>query len=152
MNIKVKFLALLILLVSTLTGCANGLSLFATATPTVAPTPTNDPQSSAKIVKAFWDALAAGDLETAMTYVDDDIVCAGACHFKGKVVFRSYLQGYLDGGYVTKIGDLKSIGSIVTFSWEVSRNGLFVRRGEEDEIMQVENGKIVYWENYHSSH
>jgi hypothetical protein len=100
------------------------------------------------VVQAFWDALAAGDLETAMLYVDDDATCAGFCHFKGKQTFRSYLQGYLDAGYVTKIGDLKAIGSIVTYSWEVSRNGLFVRRGDI-ETMQVEEGKIVYWENNH---
>jgi len=148
MNIKVKLLVLLIVLAPVLAACANGF-LFATATPTVVPTPTVDPQSSAKIVKAFWDALGAGDLEAAMTYVDDDITCTGFCHFKGKQVFQSYLQGYLDAGYVTKIGDLKSIGSIVTYSWEVSRNGLFVRRGEDDEMMQVEDGKIVSWQNYH---
>jgi hypothetical protein len=151
MNFNVKFFALFLLLTQILAACTSGL-ISATPTPTVVSTPTNDPLSSAKIVKAFWDALEAGDLDTVMTYVDDDIVCAGACHFKGKEVFRSYLQGYLDGGYITKIGDLKSVGSIVRYSWEVSRNGLFVRRGEGDEMMQVEDGKIIYWENYHSSH
>ncbi len=147
MNMKAKFFILLIVLVSILSACTNGLA-FATPTPTVVPTPTTDPLLSAKIVQAFWDALAIGDIETAMTYVDDDIVCSGFCHFTGKVTFRTYLQGYLDGGYVTKIGDLKTIGSIVTYSWEVTRNGLFVRRGDT-EMMQVENGKIVSWENNH---
>jgi hypothetical protein len=147
MNTKAKLLALCVLLLPILSACGNGL-MFATPTPTVVPTPTTDPQNSAKVVQAFWDALGAGDLETAMSYVDDNIVCTGFCHFKGKVTFRTYLQGYLEGGYVTKIGDLKTIGSIVTYSWEVTRNGLFVRRGDT-EIMQVENGKIVSWENNH---
>ena len=151
MNFKVKFFVLFLLLTQILAAC-TGILAQPTPTPTVVPTPTNDPWSSAKIVKAFWDALEVGDLETAMTYVDDDITCAGACHFKGKEIFRSYLQGYLDGGYVTKIGDLKAIGSMVTYSWEVSRNGLFVIRGEDDEMIQVEEGKIIYWENYHASH
>ncbi len=147
MSTKVKFLAAFAVLAQLLSGCANGLRP-ATATPTVVPTPTTDPLSSAKVVQAFWDAMGAGDLEAAMTYVDDDIKCTGFCHFTGKEIFRSYLQGYLDAGYVTKIGDLKSIGSIVTYSWEVSRNGLFLRRGDI-ETMQVENGKIVNWENNH---
>lgn len=147
MSIKVNFLAVLTILAPVLTACTVGL-LSPTATPTVVLTPTTDPQISAKVVQAFWDALGAGDLEAAMSYVDDDIKCTGFCHFTGKEVFQSYLQGYLDAGYVTKIGDLKSIGSIVTYSWEVSRRGLFVRRGDI-ETMQVENGKIVYWENNH---
>lgn len=150
MNIKLKFLLLFIILSQILIACA-GNAMFAAPTPTVQPTPTNDPLSSAEVVQAFWDALEANDIETAMAYVSDDIVCRGQCYFKGKLVFRTYVQGYLDGGYITKISDLKVVGSIVTYSWEMYRNGLFVRRGEEDEVMQVEDGKIVYWENYHST-
>jgi hypothetical protein len=144
------FLLLSLILSQVLIAC-SGNSLFAPATPTALPTPTNDPLSSAKVVQAFWDALEANDIETAMTYVSDDIVCRGQCYFKGKQIFRSYVQGYLDSGFVTKISDLKSIGSTVTYTWELYRNGLFIRRGEDDEIMEVEDGKIVYWENYHSA-
>jgi limonene-1,2-epoxide hydrolase len=147
MNFKVKFLVLFLILTQILTACTS-LTPQPTPTATIVPTPTTDPLSSAKIVKAFWDALETGDLETAMTYVGDEITCAGFCHFTGKEIFRSYLQGYLDAGHVTKIGDLKAIGSIVTYSWEVSRNGLFLRRGDT-EMMQVEDGKIIYWENNH---
>jgi hypothetical protein len=150
MNIKAKLLILSLLLTQVLVACTGVPNLLrsATPTPTIVPTPTTDPLSSAKIVKAFWDALEVGDLETAMTYVGEDVTCSGFCHFTGNTIFRSYLQGYLDAGYVTKIGDLKAIGSIVTYSWEVSRNGLFLRRGDT-EMMQVEDGKIIYWENNH---
>jgi limonene-1,2-epoxide hydrolase len=131
-----------------LAACSSA-SFFSTPSPVPQPTATSDPRSSARVVQAFWDALGAGDLDTAMVYVADDITCAGYCHFTGKVTFRSYLQGYLDGGFVTRISDLKNVGNMVTYSWEVHRNGLFLRRGEDDEIMEVEDGKIVYWENYH---
>ena len=150
MNIKLKFLLLFIIISQVLIACA-GNAMFAAPTPTIQPTPTNDPLSAAKVVQAFWDALEANDIEAAMTYVSDDITCAGQCYFKGKLVFRTYVQGYLDAGYLTKISDLKVVGSTVTYSWESYRNGLFVRRGEADEVMQVEDGKIVYWENYHSA-
>ena len=118
-------------------------------TPTAMPTPTLDPLQSAKIVQAFWDALEAGDLDTAMAYIDEKASCSGYCYFKGKTAFRSYLQGYLEAGHSTRISDVKNVGSIVTYSWEVYRNGNFVQRGEGDEVMHVENGKIVSWENQH---
>lgn len=147
MNLKIAFAGLLLL--TQLLAACGGNSLFGPPTPTLQPTPTNDPRSASRVVQAFWEALESGDLDTAMAYVSDDIACSGYCHFSGKVIFRSYLQGYLDAGYVTKIGNLKNIGSIVTYSWELHRNGLFIRRGEADEVMEVEDGKIVYWENYH---
>ena len=122
---------------------------FAASTPTAVPTPTTDPLLAAKIVQAFWDALEEGDLETAIGYIGDDAVCAGFCYFKGRERFESYLQGYLAGGYSTKISDIRNVGSIVTYSWTVYRNGNFVRSGDNDEIMHVEDGKIIYWENMH---
>jgi hypothetical protein len=147
MNIKLAFLLLFIILTQVLIAC-TGNSMFAAPIPTALPTPTNDPLSAAKVVQSFWDALNAGDLETAMLYVGDKMTCAGFCHFSGKIVVQSYLQAYVDASYSTKIGDLKSVGNIVTYSWELYQNGLFQRRGEEDEMMEVENGKIIYWENY----
>lgn len=45
--------------------------------------------------------------------------------------------------------DVRNVGSIVTYSWEVYRNGNFLRSGDGDEMMQVEDSKIVYWENQH---
>lgn len=149
MNIRAAHFILFILLVQLLAACGAGSSLFADPTPTVAPTPTNDPLQSAKIVQAFWDALEGGDLETALVYLDEDAVCAGNCYFKGKATFQTYLQGYLAGGFTTKISDVKNVGSIVTYSWAVYRNGIFVQSGDGDEIMHVEDGKIVYWENQH---
>ena len=148
MSNKIAFFILLIIVTQMLVACA-GSSLFAPPTATAVPTPTNDPQSSAKVVQAFWDALEAGDVEKAMTYVDEHIECTGYCHFTGKRTLQSYLQGYLNAGFSTEISDVKNVGSIVTYSWEVYRNGHFLMRSEGDETMQVEDGKIVFWENYH---
>jgi len=147
MNIK-AIVFILLILAQALSACGS-LALPATSVPTAMPTPTTDPLEGAKIVQAFWDALEAGDLETAMVYIGDEIACAGNCYFKGKETFRSYLQGYLDAGSLTKISDVRNVGSIVTYSWEVYRNGNFRGSGDGDEMMQVENGKIIYWENHH---
>ena len=147
MNIKVVFILVFLILAQVLSACMSG-PLFAQPTPTVLPTPTSDPRSAAKVVQAFWDALNAGDLETAMSYVGDEITCTNFCHFSGKDIFESYLKGYVKAKYRTQIGNLKNVGNIVTYSWELYQNGLFQRRGEDDEVMEVEDGKIIYWENY----
>ena len=149
MNVKAAFFVLVILVTQVVTACGpNGLAA-ATSVPTAMSTPTADPRHSAKVVQAFWDALEAGDLETALVYVDDEVTCAGNCYFTGKTTFRTLLQGYLEAGYVTKISDLKNVGGLVTYSWEVYRNGNFIQSGNGDEIMQIEEGRIVYWENQH---
>jgi len=149
MNIKAIFL-IMIILAQVLVACGStGSSAAAAYTPTPMATPTMDPLHAAKIVQAFWDALEGKDLETAMVYVADDVSCTGFCYFQGKETLRSYLQGYLDAGFTTKISDIRNVGSIVTYSWAVYRNGNFVRGGDNDEIMHVKYGKIVYWENQH---
>lgn len=147
MNIKaILFMMITVALVLTACGITPPA---AASTPTVVPTPTADPLQAAKVVQAFWDALEAGDLEAAIAYIGDDAVCSGFCYFKGKDRFESYLQGYLTGGYSTTISDVRNVGGIVTYSWAVYRNGNFVRSGDNDEVMHVEGGKIVYWENMH---
>jgi hypothetical protein len=149
MNIKAALFISFVLLAQIITACGTGSRFSPNSTPTAMPTPTTDPFQSAKIVQAFWAALESGDLETAMVYVADDVTCAGYCYFKGKETLRSYLQGYLEAGHLTRISEVKNVGGIVTYSWQVYRNGNFVQGGESDEMMQVEDGKIVYWENQH---
>ncbi len=148
MNIKLKPLLLFIILAQILAACATNL-VPATSAPVAVATPTNDPFTSAKVVKAFWDALEIGDVDASLSYVSDDIACRGTIYLTGKIPFKAYLEGYLAGGYTTKVSNLKTIGSIVRFTWEWYKNGLFVRGGTEDEMMEVEDGKIVYWQSNH---
>ena len=152
MNLKAIFLALSVfVLVQVLSACGSGIAALAPSTPTATamPTPTVDPLEAAKIVQAFWDALEAGDVGTAMSYVHEEAVCAGHCYFTGKRAFHYYLLGYVQAGHVTKISDVKNVGSIVTYSWEVYRLGNFLESGDGNEVMHIEDGKIIYWENQH---
>jgi limonene-1,2-epoxide hydrolase len=150
MNIKAILFTLSVLLVSQfLSACGSSVAA-PTPIPTVMPTPTTDPRQPARVVEAFWSALESGDLETAMVYVHEDATCAGRCYFTGKGMFRAVFQSYMNGGYITKISDVKNVGNIVTYSWEVYRNGNFIQAGNGNEMMQVENGKIIYWESQHS--
>jgi len=147
MNIKLIIPVLFIGLTQILTACAGSL-IPSTPTPAVAATPTHDPRESAKVVQAFWKAMEKGDLDAAMAYVDAEVTCSGACQFTGIDAFRNYFAEYLQSGYTTKISELKSVGSIVTYTWEWYEDGAFVRKGTDGEMMQVDDGKIVYWANY----
>lgn len=148
MNVRAQLYRLMLILTLVISACGGSLSTTASE-PTAMATPTADPRQAAKIVQAFWDALESGNLDVALVYLAEDASCAGNCYFTGKTTFRSYLQGYLEAGYVTKISDVKNVGGIVTYSWQVYRNGNFVQAGDSDEIMHVEEGQIIYWENQH---
>jgi hypothetical protein len=154
MNIKLSVLLLMTLLALSLSACSDAVSSptpipTPTVVPTVVLTPTADPFLAGKIVQAYWDALPAGDLETALSYVHDHISCRGSCYLTGKPMFRSYLEGYIKSGYLTKISDVKNVGNLVTYAWDVYRNDLFVQSGADHETMELKDGLIIYWENYH---
>ncbi len=115
-----------------------------TATPAVARTA--DP---AAVVQAFWDALNAEDLQSALDLVSADFKCRGSCYFGGKESLRNYLQGNLGTGLTHAISDLRVEGETVTYSWTQLRNGLLTEGGQGEESMQVKDGLIVLWENLH---
>jgi len=148
MNIRLPWLISLVLFAQLLGACSGTIS---PATPSATPelTPTADPFRAGKIVQAYWDSLAAGDLETALSYVHDDIRCRGSCYLTGKAMFRSFLEGYIKSAYLTKISDVKNVGTLVMYSWEVYRNDIFIQTGAEPEIMELKDDQIIYWENYH---
>jgi hypothetical protein len=148
MNIKLAWLLVLLLCAPFSSACSSALPPV-TPTSGPAPTPTADPLRAGKIVQAYWDALAAGDLETALSYVHEEIKCRGSCYLTGKPMFRSFLEGYLKSGYLTKISDVRTVGNLVTYAWDVYRNDLFVQSGAEAEFMEVKDDQIIHWENHH---
>ena len=105
MNIKAIFTILSVFILAQILSACGSLLPSVPPTATVMPTPTIDPMQSAKIVQAFWDALEAGDVETAMAYLDDEAVCAGRCYFTGKAAFHYFLLGYLQASIGRRIGE-----------------------------------------------
>jgi ketosteroid isomerase-like protein len=102
----------------------------------------------ADVVKAFWAAMKAGDVDTAMAFVADDAKCKGSCYFTGKQSFQAYLQGYVNAGTMTEIGDLTVEGDTVRYPFKEYRNGLLTN-DSVPESMQIKDGKIIFWENLH---
>ena len=123
MNIKFALPLIAIVLAQILSACSSPTAAPTPApTPTLVLTPTADPLLAAKIVQAYWDALAVGDLETALSYVHENITCRGSCYLTGKPMFRTYLEGYIKSGYLTKISDVKNVGNLVSYAWDVYRS------------------------------
>jgi ketosteroid isomerase-like protein len=112
-----------------------------------APTAATGSADPTEVVQGFWEAMAAGDVDAAMAFVASDAKCRGSCYFGGEQSFHSYLQGVVDSGATTKISDLQVEGDTVGYFWELLRNGNLQETGNES--MQVQDGKIILWENLH---
>ena len=132
-------------------GTASPAAEPATAPPE-APTATAIPEAvdPAEVVQGFWIAMQTGDVEAAMALVASDARCRGSCYFTGEQSFRAYLQGMKNAGTTTEISDVKVEGEIVSYSYKVYRNGFVVEDNAAGESMQVQDGKIIFWNNLHN--
>jgi hypothetical protein len=93
--------------------------------------------------------MKAGDVDTAMLFVADDAKCKGSCYFTGKQSFQAYLQGYINAGTITELGELTVEGDTVRYPFKEYRNGLLTNDNATPESMQIKDGKIIFWENLH---
>ncbi len=84
-----------------------------------------------------------------MAFVADDAKCKGSCYFTGKQSFQAYLQGYINAGTVTELGELTVEGDIVRYPFKEYRDGFLTNENATPESMQIKDGKIIFWENLH---
>jgi hypothetical protein len=149
MNTKRMLITLFVTLcvAQALAACAPAAPIEPTAAPPAAPTATPEPADPAAVVQGFWDAMDAGDVDTAMTFIAENAMCRGSCYITGKDSLRFFVQGIVDSGETTKISDLQVDGNKVSYFWELFRNGSLQETGSES--MQVQDGKIIQWENLH---
>jgi ketosteroid isomerase-like protein len=103
----------------------------------------------AAVVQGFWEAMKAGDVDAALTYIAEDAKCKGSCYFSGKPSFRAYLQGYINSGTVTELGELTVEGDTVRYPFKEYRDGFLKNDNSTPESMQIKDGKITFWENLH---
>ena len=103
----------------------------------------------AAVVQGFWAAIQAGDVDGAMAFVADDAKCKGSCYFTGKQSFQAYLQGYINTGTVTELGELTVEGDVVRYPFKEYRDGFLTNDNATPESMQIKDGQIIFWENLH---
>jgi hypothetical protein len=101
--------------------------------------------SADKVVQSFYQAMNDGDLESAMTFVADDIECRGHCYLTGKDSFQTFIQGNIDHNDQFEISELRVNGDQVTFNYIIHRGDSVFARGV-DSVMQVQDGQIIYFE------
>ena len=55
----------------------------------------------------------------------------------------------INSGSITEISIVKVEGDTVTYNYKVYSNGIEIEENIEGESMQVQDGKIIHWENLH---
>jgi ketosteroid isomerase-like protein len=107
---------------------------------------TERPSDPAAIAQNFYKAINAGDIETAMGLVADNVKCRGECYFSGKDLFRAYMKSATDRGDQIELSDLKVEGDKVSYNWKAySKAGFFQAAGTES--LQIKDSLIVLMES-----
>jgi len=118
------------------------------STPTLAPTdtPATAPTSADPItvVKSFWAAANAKQLDTAMAYLAEDATFISSWgRFFGKDKIRWLLQRFVDGDWLFEQRFIEDTNGRVTYTQNFTQG----KGGETyyvDWLIIVENGKITF--------
>ncbi|MBC7879549.1 MAG: nuclear transport factor 2 family protein [Anaerolineales bacterium] len=99
------------------------------------------------IVQQYYALINAGDLESAMSFVADDVKCRGACYLTGKASYQTYVEGIIHNGGRKEISNFTVDGDKVTYYYA------FYNKDGRDviisgtEFMQFKDGKIILIES-----
>ena len=132
MRPRLIYAVLVVILIQGLSACKS-----ISATPQAA--------SPNEIVQSFYQAMNDADLETALTFIADDIECRGHCYITGKDSFQTFIQSNIDHNDQFEISDLKVDGDTVTFNYIIHRENTVLARGV-NSVMQIQDEKIIYFE------
>ena len=105
-----------------------------------------NPKDATTIVKEFYAAINAHDLEKAMSYMADDAILC--CNSKGELVndrdeIRNLYQGGFYLNHTAEITDLSEKDGEVRYSYTFFVNGVKVASGTDGFII-INNGKIAF--------
>ena len=146
---RVKSTLFVLLVLGLIPGCTAPIQIMTavpelTLPPVMLPASVADP---AEVVQGFWEAMNARDLDGAMAFFTDDIQCRGACYLNGKEALQSLIQGIfkLERVGEIEIHGLQVEGDTVTYLVDYYSKEEILKASRE-EVMRVQNGKIIYWE------
>lgn len=96
------------------------------------------------VVKAYYDAYNAGDIDLAVSFLADDVVFSNPTGtYKGKAAARANLEAIKKDGLAFDIFDLKNTNGRVVYSYKVNIGGETVETGNGG-LTKVNNGLIVF--------
>jgi ketosteroid isomerase-like protein len=110
--------------------------------PTEELTMTETPPSAVRVALAYHEAWTSGDLEQAMTYVADDIVChAPTGRIEGAEAYREFMAPFVQilraAELIAAFGDEQT--ALIMYDTET----VPVRSAPGAECVTVEHGKIT---------
>lgn len=98
----------------------------------------------AAIVKAYYDAYNAGDIDKAVSYLAEDVTFVNPTGtFVGKAKARENLQAIKKDGLTFELSNFKDVNGRVTYSYKVVIGGTAVETGDGG-LTIVKNGLIVF--------
>jgi hypothetical protein len=96
------------------------------------------------VVKAYYDAYNAGNLDLAISFLADDVVFINPTGtYQGKAAARANLEAIKKDGLTFDIFDLKNTNGRVQYSYKVNIGGETVETGDGG-LTKVLNGLIVF--------
>lgn len=132
MNLKRICLSLVLAFSVLLTACSS---------PTAPATPV--PPDPASLVKRYYEAVNAKQLDTAMSYIADDVVFVNPYGtFKGKDDVRASLQLVINDGVMFDLSNFRDTDGRVVYDYKVVINGEQVDAGTHG-LTVVREGKIT---------
>lgn len=102
-----------------------------------------EPAAPTAIVQDFYQAIADGELETAMSYVADDALFINPTGtYTGKAEVRENISALIEGGLVFELRNLVNDDGKVTYGYTLYIDGENVEEGDNG-VTIVKDGKVV---------
>ena len=97
------------------------------------------------VVRSFYDAVNARQLDKAMTYVADNVLFAwaGIGTYSGKAKVRELLRDTFRRGWTWKGSTFRDNGGRVTYAFQLYENGTLIHSAS-DGVTIVKARKIVF--------
>src|SRR5690348_9778378 len=103
----------------------------------------SNPSPALRVALAYFEAWTGHDLDTAMTYIADDIVCdAPAGRLEGAEAYRGFMAPFV--GILTGPGLIAAFGDEETAVVVYDTVTVPVKSAPAAECVRVANGKITY--------
>ncbi|MCR4282629.1 MAG: nuclear transport factor 2 family protein [Bauldia sp.] len=97
------------------------------------------------IVRAFYAAINAQDIDKAMSFIAPDAAFANAMGtFTGEAEIRGYLKSVVADGIAFLVTGFREVGGRVGWDYELLKGGSDIVGDGEDGVTIVKDGRIVF--------
>ncbi|NUQ85004.1 MAG: nuclear transport factor 2 family protein [Anaerolineales bacterium] len=103
-----------------------------------------EPAEQVWVVQKYYEALNAGDLDSAMAYITGAAVFINPTGtYKGTDAIRESLKGLIKDGITFRLSNFRNTDGMVVYDYEVLQDGNLLDKGTNG-LTQVKDGRIVF--------